>query len=233
MAMYVTGDTHGDIDIGKITSKYFPQGKTLTKSDYLVICGDAGIVWDGDKFDRYIQDFWNSKPWTTLYVDGNHENHFILNHTPSEIWNGGKVHRISDNIFHLCRGQIFNIDGHRIFTMGGARSIDRCFRIEGKTWWPEELPSNREYDEALDNLEKVGYDVDYVFTHCAPTGAQLLIEDYFEKDHLTQFFDSIVGDLNYKYWFCGHYHVDDVVKYPVKDNIKKICALYNEVKRIY
>ena len=45
--IYVTGDIHADIDISKLSGKYFPEGKTLTKSDYVIICGDFGLVWDG------------------------------------------------------------------------------------------------------------------------------------------------------------------------------------------
>ena len=32
--------------------------------------------------------------------------------------------------------------------MGGAYSIDKLVRIEGVSWWPDELPSNEEYNEA-------------------------------------------------------------------------------------
>ena len=38
--IYVTGDTHANIDIGKLNTKRFPQQLDLTKKDYLVICGD-------------------------------------------------------------------------------------------------------------------------------------------------------------------------------------------------
>lgn len=42
--IYVTGDTHGVIDIGKLGFKNFPEGKNLTKNDYVIICGDFGFV---------------------------------------------------------------------------------------------------------------------------------------------------------------------------------------------
>ena len=31
--IYITGDTHGEIDISKLNSKNFPQGNSLTKDD--------------------------------------------------------------------------------------------------------------------------------------------------------------------------------------------------------
>ena len=35
--IYITGDTHGEIDISKLASKNFPRGNSLTKDDYVII----------------------------------------------------------------------------------------------------------------------------------------------------------------------------------------------------
>ena len=70
MQLFVTGDTHGDIDFHKLNTKNFPQGTQLTKKDYVIICGDFGAIWDGAKSDKYLQRWYNEKPWTTLFVDG-------------------------------------------------------------------------------------------------------------------------------------------------------------------
>ncbi len=68
--IYVTGDVHGSLDLYKLNSKFFPAGKKLTKDDYVIICGDFGGVWDKGESDKYVQDWFNEKPWTTLFVDG-------------------------------------------------------------------------------------------------------------------------------------------------------------------
>ena len=39
-------------------------------------------------------------------------------------WHGGKVHRIRPHVLHLMRGQIYELEGYRFFTMGGAKSHD-------------------------------------------------------------------------------------------------------------
>ena len=46
--IYVTGDTHGQIDISKLFPGSFPDGKILTRDDYMIICGDFGGIWFGD-----------------------------------------------------------------------------------------------------------------------------------------------------------------------------------------
>ena len=68
--IYAVGDTHGDIDLYKFNSKFFREGKKLTKDDYVIICGDFGGVWDEGEYDKYIQNWYNERPWTTLFVDG-------------------------------------------------------------------------------------------------------------------------------------------------------------------
>lgn len=49
--IFITGDTHGSYDIQKLARKNFPEGKTLTKDDYVIICGDFGCVWGGELVD--------------------------------------------------------------------------------------------------------------------------------------------------------------------------------------
>ena len=120
--VYVTGDTHGTIDIHKLNSKNFPEGRILTKDDYVIICGDFGFVWDLGKEEKWWLNWLAAKPWTTLFVDGNHENHDILEQWDVTNWHGGKVHKLNESVIHLMRGQVYEIDGKKWFTFGGAKS---------------------------------------------------------------------------------------------------------------
>ena len=217
MAIFVCGDIHADIShISKRTMK--KQNIKLTENDYLIILGDFGGVWYYPesrfyKQDVYLQKWLSKQPWTTLFVDGNHENHDLLNQYPREEWNGGNVHHIvKDKIIHLMRGQIFNIDGQTIFTMGGAQSHDMEIRQEWINWWRAELPSFQEYETAINNLEKNNWKVDYVLTHCcSSSGAkELLQEKYNSADEslLEAFFEGLTKNLTYDRWYCGHYHMN-------------------------
>lgn len=209
--IYITGDTHGDLDLYKLNSKFFQKGKKLTKNDYVIICGDFACCWDNGAYDKYIQNWYNEKPWTTLFVDGNHENHDALDAYPVEIWNGGKVHKISDSIIHLMRGQVFTIEGKKIFTFGGAQSHDMWHRKEGVSWWAREMPSDEEYEEGFRNLEAVGNKVDYVITHCAPDQVQngLFQWRHYEHDKLTNYLEIVRQTITFDHWYFGHYHDDN------------------------
>ena len=92
-------------------------------------------------------------------------------------------------------------------------SIRRCwatgrhrFRILGRSWWPEELPSDEEYRTALKTLERARWKADYVITHCASTSIALSIDRHNEADHLTEFLEIIDQRMEYEYWFFGHFH---------------------------
>ena len=119
--IYITGDCHADFR--RFNTDIFPEQNEMTKEDYVIICGDFGGVWDKDKEsarEKWWLDWLEEKSYTTLFVDGNHENFDRLYDNPVEEWHGGKVHKIRSSVIHLMRGQVFEIDGKEIFTFGGA-----------------------------------------------------------------------------------------------------------------
>lgn len=71
--LYVTGDTHGDW-MSRLNTDAFPEQKTMTKDDYVLILGDFGY-WHDTKSERYNLKWLANKPFTTLFVSGNHENY--------------------------------------------------------------------------------------------------------------------------------------------------------------
>ncbi|MBE6610584.1 MAG: metallophosphoesterase [Ruminococcaceae bacterium] len=223
--IFITGDTHIPIDVKKLGTRSFPLQKDLTKSDYVIICGDFGGVWNNDSEEMYWRKWLESKSFTTLFVDGNHENHPLLSSFETVDLFGGKAHKISDSVYHLMRGQIFDIDGKRFFTLGGAASHDRGYRVEGKSWWKEELPSPDELDEATRNLQNVDFSVDFVITHCAPTSVQSLLSKDYRPDLLTDYFEDLKAKLSFQKWFFGHYHIDKMID-------KKYRAIYDDIARI-
>ena len=156
--IYVTGDCHGDFR--KFTTSAFPEQREMTKDDIVIICGDFGGVWDGpieSSNDAYWLNWLDQKPFTTVFADGNHEN-FDRLYNDYEIVDfcSGKAHKIRESVYHLMRGEIYNIGGKKFFTFGGARSIDRgeflgeeqAKKDIHKWWWPEELPTQYEINEA-------------------------------------------------------------------------------------
>ncbi len=226
--IYVTGDCHGNFPRFRTTD--LPGQKAMDRDDYIIVCGDFGF-WTDTPEEEYWLDWLEKKPFTILWADGNHENFARLNELPVHEWHGGKVHFIRSHVIHLMRGQLYNIEGHTFFTMGGAQSHDiedgildpeapdfeetlrrlrdqdrKRFRILGRSWWPEELPSDAEYMEALETLERARWKADYVITHCAPTSIARTMNRHYQPDALTDFLELVNRKLDFKCWFLGHYH---------------------------
>lgn len=220
--IYVTGDTHGRIDISKLNTKRFPEGKNLTKKDYVIICGDFGLIWNNDNEDKYWQKWLEEKPWTTIFCDGNHENHHLLAEYPVENWNGGKIHRISNSIIHLMRGQVYTIEDKKFFVMGGAMSIDKHYRVPNISWWEEEVPSYKECEEGFNNLEAQNWEVDYIITHTGPQDVLQAVMGHVEPDPTSRYLNNIMHNTKFKHWYFGHMHIDKTI-------LGKYSFLYYEI----
>lgn len=240
--IYLTGDTHGDFR--RFTKKQrMKLPFKFLENDYVIVCGDLGLLWENNKELAYNLDWLSRLPFTILWVQGNHENYNMIAEHPLEEWKGGNVrHIIRDKIILLERGQVFTIEGKTFFTFGGASSHDiqggildknsptykkdhknvlqskKPFRILNVSWWQEELPTEEELEEGRKNLEKAGYQVDYVISHCASNRVQEMLErhytginfslGWYQQDILTNYFEELEDKLQYRHWFCGHYHED-------------------------
>ena len=249
--IYVTGDCHQNFR--KFNTKIFPEQKEMTKEDYVIICGDFGGVWNKEvenKEEKHLLDWLEEKPFTTLFVDGNHENFDRLYSYPVELWYGGKVHKIRPSVIHLMRGQIYEIDGKSFFTFGGASSHDiesgildpedpdfkekkkwldrewRSYRVNHITWWAQELPSEEEMQEGRANLAAHDNQVDFIVTHCCATSTQMLIDEQkLKPDIETDYLEEIKQTIQFKKWFFGHYHDNRNVS-------KKEILIYEQFVRI-
>lgn len=227
-SIFITGDIHAGKTIHCLNNRNFPEGKTLCRNDYVIVAGDFGLPWCNDAEDKYWLNWLAQKTYTVLFIDGNHENYANLYNYPTDTWHGGMIRILEDNIFHLCRGQVYDFGGIRTFCFGGARSHDIQYRKEGISWWKEELPNQMEYDEAINNLDACNWNVDLVLTHTAPKRfiSPLLQAPYEvnEETQLHQFFEDVDSRLTYEHWYFGHFHQDVTLD-------EKHTVVYNKVHR--
>lgn len=220
--LFLTGDTHGPAEIGRLSFKNHPELRELDRDDLVVILGDFGMPWTGSNDERHWLKWLEERPWTTCFVDGNHEGFPALAELPTERRLGADVGVVSPHVLHLRRGRIYDLAGHRAWCMGGAESIDRAYRTPGFDWFCEEMPSASEMERAEANLEAINYDVDLVLTHDAPTEvgkrALMMLNPYcpfepnFRVSALNHFLDHVDYELEAHgvdcSWYFGHYHGD-------------------------
>ena len=249
--VFVTGDCHADFI--KFSSDRFKEQRNLTLNDIVIVCGDFGI-WHDDGEERYWLKWLNKKQFTTVFVDGNHENFDRLNSCEFETveFHGGTAHKIRDNIYHLMRGQIYNFEGKLFWCFGGASSHDisdgildiddfdsiydyrstinkwnierKMFRINHISWWKEEMPSQEEMDFGKDMLASKCNEVDYIITHCCPQEISSFL-GFHDPDELTMYFNDIAHTTKFTRWYFGHYHMENVI-------FGKFIVLYDRIERI-
>jgi len=164
--------------------------------------------------------------------------------------NGGKIHRICSSIIHQMRGQVFTIDGKKIFAFGGARSHDisggileydapdfhkkrkelernfKPYRVNHYSWWEQELPSEEEMEEGIRNLILNDNKVDFIVSHCCASSTQALIgEGWYKRDYLNEYLEKIRRSVQFKKWIFGHYHDNRNV------NVQEML-IYEQIVRI-
>ena len=237
--IYITGDCHADFH--KFSSDSFPEQKELTKDDFVIVCGDFGL-WHDSGQERYWLNWLNEKSFTLLFVDGNHENFDRLYGGEFEVVDflGGQAHKIRESVYHLMRGNVFNLGGKKVFAFGGASSHDikdgilepddyaslldlkneykrltssgKMVRINHLSWWAEEMPSKEEMNFGLNTLQKHNNKVDFIVSHCCPQHiASLFSHGLYKHDELTSYFDEVASNTEFSKWFFGHYHDDRAV----------------------
>lgn len=250
--IYITGDTHAAFN--KFSTDLFPEQKSMSKNDFVIICGDFGGVWCDTNSERWWLDWLSKKNFTLLFVDGNHENFDRLysGEFPVVDFHGGKAHKIRDGIYHLMRGYVYTLEDKKFFCFGGASSHDvkdgildekdypnvdalvkdynrrtrygQMLRINHVSWWKQELPTEEEIKFAKQSLLENDNKVDFVVTHCAPKNIAAML-GYYEADNITDFFDELSRTVSFKKWFFGHYHDN-------KNVTPEFTLLYGHIMRI-
>lgn len=249
--IYVTGDLHGSQEIDKLQPENFPEGQKLNKDDFLIVLGDFGLIWHPlrpaqkrslwnpnpppmTEQEEYWLRFLSEQPYTTLFLDGNHENFDRLLAYPMKDFHGGRASQIHDTVWYLRRGEIFNLCGKSCFVLGGAQSIDMIWRTPGQSWWPQEVPSHEDYKNAQKNLRKYNDAVDFVFTHTCPESIkrQLPLDGEWSNvaekmkfvDRTEGMLEGFLAQIKFEKWYFAHFHLDHITE--------RFISVYNSILRV-
>lgn len=205
----VCGDWHKDLQWA-LTAIHYARRKHDV--DTILHVGDFAYDMKGD-FLWELNKKLNSLDMKLYWIEGNHDNHEILNRLPVDE-NGFNV--IGDSffnprIFHIPRGHRWEWSGVSFLGLGGAHSVDRPNRVKGLSWWEGEEISYKQASDAID-----GGHADILLTHDSPDGADIpgLSETshYFHPDQIAlsdahrKQLRTIVDAVQPSVLFAGHYH---------------------------
>lgn len=181
--------------IGDVHGKYKQYRELLRESPYPTIqVGDMGVG-----FRRWPHGDYQTNPPHAVMVEGNHR--FIRgNHDNPNVC---RTHTqwISDG----------SVEGQTMF-IGGALSIDKAYRIEDYSWWPDEELSSKELEKMIDFYNAVNPLV--MVTHECPESIAHVIADHSNIKLQPQFasrtrqaFESMLYFHKPQLWIFGHWHV--------------------------
>lgn len=233
--IYITGDLHGETECRRLNT----DNCKAKEGDYVIICGDFGLIFNNNtsETELYWLKWLVSKPWTTLFIDGNHDNLPKINQYGMKEFNGCDVHIIRHNILHIPRGSIFTLENKKFFCFGGAESTDKQHRTIGINYWQEEIPNIKEYNFAINNLKQHNNTVDYIISHTGPKRLiayyeSLPLSDPWHKyrynDPTGVMLENIYEMVYFKEWYCGHFHTELTYE-SYKGNIN---IIYQEIKKL-
>lgn len=215
--IFITGDTHRDFT--HIAT--FCQRMGTTKKDVIIVLGDAGINYHGGTRDRWKKQELSEYPITFFCIHGNHEQR------PGKIptyqireWHGGKVYVESDypDLLFAVDGEVYDLAGVKSIVIGGAYSVDKYYRLyRGWSWWPDEQPSPEIKHKVESRLTAEDWKIDVVLSHTCPLKYEPVesflpgIDQSTVDKSTEEWLDAIENRLDYRRWYCGHYHTEKTV----------------------
>jgi hypothetical protein len=186
----IVGDIHGNFNEYSFYNLGVGRYRHNTEPcppEHSIQVGDFGIGFFTPYWHESVREWMRKNPGHR-FIRGNHDDPDMCTTMPGYIHDGA-------------------VEDDKMF-IGGAWSIDRAMRVEGKTWWPDEELSIHDLNKMVDLYRVVKPRV--MFTHDCPT---TISYDMFNLHTRTQYKTRTAEALQsmWEYhqpemWFFGHWH---------------------------
>lgn len=223
--VYITGDKHGSYaDVAQFA--YFAQ---TTKDDVLIVLGDNGVNYYGERKDRRLKKKLAALPLTFFMVRGNHDMRPTMSFYKrtwvrrENIEGFFMVEEEFPNLLFAIDGEMYKVCGKEVMVIGGAYSVDKWYRLEmyeqghhQYRWFPNEQLNERERESITTYVKH--YPPEVILSHTCPISLiprekflssvkQEEVDDTMEK--WLQEVYTLCGEKTQ--WYCGHWHTDKIV----------------------
>lgn len=230
--IYITGDTHGEFN--NLMKKAIAH--RFTNKDLVIILGDVGLNYYGNKKDDSTKRILSDIPSTFLCIHGNHEmrptSKTITKKYEKINWQNdiAYVEKKYPRLIMAEDGSRYKINGHEFLIIGGAYSVDKEYRLKmGYQWFNDEQLTDEEKENIMNKIITHGQSEDIILAHTCPYKAIPKEEfipgiDQSKVDNSTELFLQSVTDITtFNDFYCGHWHInktrgpihflfDDVIK---------------------
>jgi len=243
---YFFGDTHRSIDMKKIK-----EVKTdINKTNKFFILGDWGGLWHNNfKKDYKFLIKWinlqQEKNFELFIIPGNHENYNVINKLPETVIENKdnyikvKILKIINpwtnkykGTFYILKNGIHKINNKNVLTIRGAMSIDKKYRTENIDWWKQEILTEKEKENIINEIKSYNGKFDYVLSHTCPVKIAKKLVNLYNYEKINDPNALFLQDIYDKYlknkfnlWLFGHFHKD----YEIEYNKDKFICLYNKL----
>lgn len=232
MRALIIGDTH------TYWERIVPFLESLLKLynfDCIIQVGDLAYLpkmWSNHTIalNQLVIDFVNKNDLKFYWIDGNHEDHSVLQYVDDF---NTSIHNVyGPNFLYMPRGSYLEIDNHVLFFIGGAETIDKHNRTLNKDYFLEETILRKQEDFVLNQIEKIKL-IDkpaIVIAHTCPQEAInddrniLDLMDCGGTGH-NKFLDEVVRQLNPIMFFHGHFHKDRIYNVPALNKTTTFFSL--------
>ena len=212
--IFITGDTHRNFKRIELFTERF----NTTKDDAIIVLGDAGINYCGKYEDDNLKRHLNRLPITLLCVRGNHEERpenidsYKKATIEKECFKGSFFYEQDYNNLYFFDNGLYEINNSQCLVVNGAYSVDKHYRLmNGGKWFKEEQLNDEEKKQILSTMPQK---VDFVLSHTCPHKyipremfIQGLNQDLVDNS-MEEFLDEVENKLEYKTWYCGHWHTN-------------------------
>lgn len=225
MDTYILGDIHGNLrPIEQWLREYAKSG------DVLIQAGDFGVGFLHPKKIESLANKLSEAGCRCLVVQGNHDDPKYFKE--NVVYQNGALEFLPPSSYR-------NIGNKGFLFLGGAISVDRLQRLEGVSWWRDEVfVLDKEFLESVEG-------VDYIIAHTCPAIATPI---YSHKNDIVSYFSqwdtALIGDLQeeqkniaeaisivsnkntIKRFIHGHFHLS---KRETKEGIDYKCLGIDEM----
>lgn len=238
MPLYAIGDVHGHLHHLHVKMQELPPHSCT------IALGDIGLGFHPDDDDRkleQIDDLLKIKQSKLLLMRGNHDNPAIWNESIKE------TQVLYDNIKFINDIDLYHDKETdlKIIMVGGAISVDREIRTEGRDYWKKEIVPSDAPQKVKNLMTEHGiHKADILITHSAPTSAPHLtnlsvpiLNHYCQKDETLldeliserQLLEKCLIESGANRNIHGHFHqsLDQT-----SDQVRYTCLNELEIKEI-
>lgn len=235
--LYVIADTHSDVKrANKLVKRACEEhGTAIGEGDVLLILGDVFGVQKSKGYNGYqklladkeMLAWCETQPFEVIALRGNHDGakRLSLLGCERDEWNGQECLRVGRNLCYLDDGKVYEIPispkkNIRALILGGA--FHHAASMGGYSYMKRQAFAKR-YFPLIYAVKKV--DVDFVFSHDAPTSKLGIFRIIFGKTPANDTFEKILSHVSFSKWYYGHHHID-------VETADKFSCIYRRVIQI-